>query len=270
MQSFQYGDVKCTVMEDATKLLDPKMVFKGRQEWKKHPELLEGEMMKFSFQSWVLESKGKIIVVDTCVGCQNLAGGDVNAVRFPQCLKEAGYDRNKVDFVVTTHCHGDHIGWNVDENGEPMFPNAKYLLHQKEYDYWNSEERRNAAFEHHVVSLHNKGLIQYLNGEHQITNEVTLLPSYGHTPGHMHVRIASGDKIAYVVGDIIHTPIQVYHPTMCPGFDCCTDDSTEARVGLLNTLASEGSLMLSPHFPYPGVFKISKEAGQFKFATAHE
>jgi len=61
---------------------------------------------------------------------------------FMRGLVAAGFSGSDIDFVMCTHMHVDHVGWNTRlENGRwvPTFPNARYVFGQQEYNYWNEE-----------------------------------------------------------------------------------------------------------------------------------
>ena len=56
-------------------------------------------------------------------------------------IEAAGYPRESIDTVLCTHLHVDHVGWNtmlVDGEWVPTFPNARYLIGEKEWAHWNS------------------------------------------------------------------------------------------------------------------------------------
>jgi glyoxylase-like metal-dependent hydrolase (beta-lactamase superfamily II) len=60
-------------------------------------------------------------------------------------LAAAGVMPGEVDFVMCTHLHVDHVGWNTRlDSGRwvPTFPRAKYLFGRQEFEHWTGEFRR--------------------------------------------------------------------------------------------------------------------------------
>ena len=72
-------------------------------------------------------------------------------------LAAAGLTVDDIDFVMCTHLHVDHVGWNTRlENGRwvPTFPKARYLFSKKEYDYWLAENDKTSLLALIVDSVH--------------------------------------------------------------------------------------------------------------------
>ena len=118
---------------------------------------------------------------------------------------------------MCTHLHFDHVGWNTQKvNGKwvPTFPNARYLFGQKEWDHW-LHLRRTGGYHHmeHLVDsidpVMEAGLVDFVGPDYQITDEVSLFPTPGHTPGHVSVLIQSRGEEAVITGDMMHHPIQL-------------------------------------------------------------
>ncbi len=99
--------------------------------------------LRMSIHALVIESKGKRIVVDTCIGNDKIRSNPVwSKLKLPflQDLEKAGYRPDQIDQVVCTHLHVDHVGWNTklkDGKWVPTFDNARYLIGGTEWDYWS-------------------------------------------------------------------------------------------------------------------------------------
>ena len=92
------------------------------------------------------------IVVDTCVGDhKKRARPNWNMTSSGEFLKrfaETGVRPEQVDYVMCTHMHTDHVGWNTrweNDRWVPTFPNAKYICREKELAYWTEAPQGDAT-----------------------------------------------------------------------------------------------------------------------------
>lgn len=225
-------------------------------------------------QSFLVESGGTRIVVDTCFGHGHALpyALAIDTRGFPATLSAAGFDRDDVDVVVCTHLHLDHVGWNVrqtDDGWEPMFPNAQYLFGNDEYDHWSEDPDPNKANDECVQLLVDAGLARLVANDHEMTPDVRLVPTPGHTPGHVSVRIDSGGQSALISGDMVHHPVQIARPD----WPSVPDYDPEAAMAMRRTtfaaLADSGVLLLGTHFNAPAGGYVTN-AGQGWVWTAHK
>ena len=185
-------------------------------------------------QSFVFEAGPKTVLVDTCVGNgkQGRPRPDWNNGNWPwlENLSEAGYRPGDIDFVLCTHLHADHTGWNTRLDGGrwvPTFPNAQYLTSGIEMDALQRRIKElpwyRLLYEDSVLPMVETGQSVLVDMDHKIMDGVQFEPSPGHTPGHVSVRIGSGQHTAVAIGDMIHHPIQALYPDWSSGF--CEDPS---------------------------------------------
>ncbi len=136
--------------------------------------------------------------------------------RFLEDFVERGFALDRVDTVLCTHMHVDHVGWNtrlVDGRWEPTFPNARYLFAEKEWQHWSREPQEyGPVIEDSVQPIFDRGLADLVGETHRVTDEISLEPTPGHTPGHVSVHITSRGEEAVITGDMIHHPCQIVHP----------------------------------------------------------
>ncbi len=240
----------------------------GHAEWLA-PWALEGDdKVLISIQALCVESDGKKIVVDTCVGQRPLP--DMFAPMsddgsFLGALAAAGFAREDVDVVVCTHLHFDHVGWNTmleDGRWVPTFPNARYVVARAEYEHWRdaSEEARTAAsaitFDDAVSPLFDFGVVDLVDADHAVTSSVGLMPTPGHSPGHVSVRIRSEGAEAIITGDCVHSPVQIAEPDWFTAVDSDPDLSTATRRALIAECCDRDVLIIGTHFPPPTVGHI--------------
>lgn len=228
MSDFQVGDVKISrIIEsegpwDGTFLL-PEATgenVKKETDWLYPTFADERGKLRMSIHSIVLESQGKRIIVDTCIGNDKVRSNPAwNKLQLPylQDLQKLGYAREAIDHVLCTHLHIDHVGWNTtlqNDRWVATFPNAKYLVGGTEWDFFSHSEDPffKDPVDDSVRPVMDQGRVDLVDDKHRITDEVWLEATPGHTPGHFAVRISSQGQNAVITGDLMHHPIQCRYP----------------------------------------------------------
>ncbi len=228
-------------------------------------------------QGFVVRARGKLIIVDTCVGdCKERQRAMFHRQQRDWIGKLAaiGVSPEGVDYVICTHFHVDHVGWNTrlqDGHWVPAFPNARYLFTREEWDYWRSADglgamaRAGDYMSDSVLPIVEAGLADFVPMDHELYPEVRLLPAAGHTPGFVCVDIRSSGERLVLAGDLLHTPLQCVYPEWTTRF--CSDPaaSTRMRVRLLSEWARDRTVILPTHFPSPSAVMVEREKGAFSF-----
>ena len=239
-----------------------------------HFATAEGRLIA-SIHAFVVESRGRTIVVDTCVGNDKqraLAAWNQLHGPFLRDFAAAGFAPERVDVVVCTHFHSDHVGWNtrlVDGRWLPTFANARYLASAAEHRHLQSHDdpAERQLLADSVQPVVDAGLFDWVATDHALTDEVRLEPTPGHTPGHVSVRIRSSGAEAVVTGDLMHHPLQCAAPNVCSRFD---DDRAEAlatRLRFLREQADRDVLVLGTHFATPTAGRIVSDGATWRFAV---
>ncbi len=233
--------------------------------------------LKAVTQSFVIKTDTSIILVDSCVGngkvWKDLPDWSNLDVDYIGNLEKAGFKTDEIDFVVCTHLHFDHVGWNtrkVNNSWEPTFPNAKYVFCKKEYDYWASNPKSELeddlrGFRESVEPLGNR--MKLVGSDYAVTDEVHLVPTFGHTPGHVSVFIESDNEAALITGDTFHHPCQIKNPEWV-SFDSDEKVALETRIKLLEKYANSGTLVIGSHFSPSSAGYISKTEDGYIFKAA--
>ena len=229
-------------------------------EWMQPHFMDEAGNLIMSIHALVIDDGEKRIVVDTCIGNdkqRNIPSWTNLQTDFLKDLEQAGYPRESIDMVMCTHLHVDHVGWNtmlVDGRWIPTFPNARYLMAEKEWRYWNShaeEEDYGPVIEDSVRPIVESGLAEFVEEDHELTSEVRLISTPGHTPGHVSVLIESEGSRALITGDCIHHPVQMTRTDWCSSADFDQDQGQATRESLLKHYVDSDVLVIGTHFATP-------------------
>jgi glyoxylase-like metal-dependent hydrolase (beta-lactamase superfamily II) len=218
----------------------------------------EGNLI-LSIHALCVESQGRKIIVDTCIGNDRVIPGyELMNVHTPflEYLADAGFARESVDTVICTHLHFDHVGWNtmlVDGEWIPTFPNARYVLCRDEWEHWSATDSRGAAatLNEAVQPVVDAGLADFVPPDHNVTDDIRLELTPGHTPGHVAVHIESNGEHALITGDLAHHPVQWAEPSWCAAPDTDRVQSEATRRRLIDEHANTDVLVIGTHFPSP-------------------
>lgn len=280
---WQVGDVRITRVVEAEGPTPGSFLFaeaapeKLLQHAWLQPHFMTAEgMLISSIHAFLIESGSRVIVVDTCVGNDKpraVKNWHMRKGRFLEDMAEAGFPRERVTHVVCTHLHVDHVGWNTllkDGKWVPTFPKARYLIGRREWDYWSKAQDPSdrAIQDDSVRPVLDAGLADLVDADFQITPEVRLEPTPGHTPGHVSVRISSKGEEAVVTGDLMHHPVQCAMPAMNSRFDVDPEAARRTRRAFLEKYKDGKALVLGTHFAAPTGGRIVRDAGNFRFKVS--
>ncbi len=245
-------------------------------EWLRPDFVADNGMFIIRIQALVVESQGRRIIVDTCVGNDKDRPSPLFnkfATPFLDELEGAGFGRETIDQVVCTHLHVDHVGWNtmlVDGQWVPTFPNARYLFGRTEYEYWKAEydtERFGDVLSDSIAPIIDAELFDLVESDHRLTDEVWLEPTPGHTPGHHSVGISSGGQQAVITGDMVHHPVQFAHPRLASSADVDPIASSDTREQAFARWETDGALVIGSHFAGRGAGTLTAENGAWRFVV---
>ncbi len=236
----------------------------------------EGQLI-MSVHALVVQTPTRCIVVDTCIG--NDKSGRMaphwNDMQGPflKDLAAAGTPRESVDTVLCTHLHVDHVGWNtmlVDGKWVPTFPNARYLMAASEFDYWRAGGEGagpDAIFADSVQPVFDAGLVDLVATDHRICDEVRLVPTHGHTPGHVSVAIESDGVQALITGDFVHHPCQMAHPDWASSADFDVSAGIATRNRMFGCLADTPTLVIGTHFAGATAGRVVRDGAAWRFVA---
>jgi len=212
-----------------------------------------------SYSGTLLRSQGKWILVDDGQGSL-VPSNQPN--RIPDLIQKLDVALTDINFVLLTHFHQDHTGWNVHAPQNTVeFPNAKYIAQSDEINYWSSTPalRNQSNFQNVIQPIVSAGILVPVTGVNYITDEVSVIPCKGHTPGHQCIEIHSEGSSGIIVGDSMHRSVQVQRPDWSAVFDWDTTLSEPLRVSMVSRLGENNFLTVASHFAYPGVGHVLRE-----------
>jgi len=289
---FKFGDVNVTrivememPMLGATEFFpdwDPRAV-EPHADWMipRHFDPVSGKVV-INIQAFLIRTPHHTILVDTCVGNHKPRNRDMfNDQVFPWMdnFRAAGVTPEDIDFVLCTHMHVDHVGWNTKlEDGRwvPTFPNAKYIFSRTELDFWMAQSeqdnmtRTGDYVADSVIPILEAKRELIVEMDHQLSDGLTLEPLPGHTPGMVGLNIVSGGQHGVLCGDMMHHMIQCHIPDWST-IACADQQAARAtRKAFLDRYAETDVTIVPSHFPNPTAGFIVPEGDAFAFRYVGE
>jgi glyoxylase-like metal-dependent hydrolase (beta-lactamase superfamily II) len=253
--------------------LTPELLAENRS-WMEPTALDKEGWLILCFQSYVLRTPHHVILVDSCIGNDkrhptrpkwNMKTDSVYMTR----LAAAGLSVEDVDFVLCTHLHPDHVGWNTRlENGRwvPTFPNARYVFGAQEFAYWTEMNAKAEVlpFNDSVLPVVEAKRVDLVANDHMLGESVHLMSTPGHTPHHVAVAFGRDGADGVIPGDLIHSPLQARYPELSVTFDVDKAQAAATRREFLTRYCDTGTLCCGTHFPSPSWGRITRWGDGFR------
>lgn len=239
---------------------------------------LPGRRVPMQTHLWVVEAAGLTLVVDTGIGNGKTRPFSKLFDRLDTPLlarfRAAGFAPEAVDYVLLTHLHVDHVGWNTHWQAgrwAPVFPNATHVFSQAEADFFHTAEgeARRMVYEDSVRPIVEAGLARTVPaaGE-EILDGIRFLPTPGHSIGHMAIAMAFQGRTALFSGDTMHNPLQVFRPEWNSLFCRDPEQAQASRRRLLEYAAAENATLFPAHFPETSAGRVSHHGAGYRWAYA--
>lgn len=243
----------------------------------------DGKHVLLHVHSWLIRDRGRTILVDTGAGNHKerpyARYFHQIETSYLQHLAEAGVSPADVDYVLLTHLHVDHAGWNTRlEKGAwvPTFPNARYIFSRKEYAFFtdpaNLTERNRTSFQVQVDSVTPviaAGLAEMIDVKGQkVIPGFSFHATPGHTADHASIILECGGERAVFAGDVVHHPAQIADPELFSVFDPERDLTLRSRRWALDYAAGHDALFFSSHFPSTSAGRVKRDGDAYKWQFA--
>jgi len=274
------------IVESVCTEFEPLSFFPGTtpEDWAPHRMWMQQEPraldptsgnLVLPIQAFLLRTRHHNILIDSCVGNdkprpQRPFWHMQRLNTFLPSLAAAGVTPQSVDYVMCTHLHWDHIGWNTqlrDGRWVPTFPNARYIFAKREWEWWETLHRQTpqAQIADSVLPVVEARQAQFVADDFALDDEVWLEPTPGHTAGHVSVRLRSLDAHAVITGDCIHSPVQCLEPGWKMRADSDHALARTTRHNFLERHCESGALVCATHFPEPSFGRVVRRDGAFRF-----
>jgi glyoxylase-like metal-dependent hydrolase (beta-lactamase superfamily II) len=225
-----------------------------------YPQLFEGTTWRLPVTCYVVRSNGTTVLVDTGVGPPGLWDWTAEEEGLlPRSLEGLGLRPSDVDVVLLTHLHIDHLGWNTDLEGVPLFPRARYVVHADALAFAMSRAGR-THIQRCVVPLLER--FEQVRGAVELAPEVAAFVTPGHYPGHLSVRISSDGAEATILGDVVPHPALLHETEWRFDFDEDAQRNASVRTALVDELRRRGGLVVCGHFPGSGIGRVAEHDGR--------
>jgi len=219
----------------------------------------------------LIKTAEHMVLIDTGWGVG--VGSEPNAGKLAQNLRAEGVQCAEIDTIILSHAHVDHIGGITDAEGNVVFPNARYFMNKKEWEYWASDpdltqlELPEESIRTGLMAAVRKNLmpikdqIKLINGDTEIIPGIKLIWAPGHTPGHIVPLISSGTEQLLCTGDLIHHPSELTRPELYRAYNMAPEQTIRTRTRLLSQVLTPNVLVFACHFPFPGLGYIIQKGG---------
>jgi glyoxylase-like metal-dependent hydrolase (beta-lactamase superfamily II) len=233
----------------------------------------QADRLRTSIHSWLVRTPHHTVLIDACIGNHkrrpSIERFNMRNEPWIERLAAAGASPDDIDFVMCTHLHADHVGWNthlVDGRWVPTFPNAKYLFTQAEFDRWDDRRADYVArplnqyvFADSILPVVESGQMVLVDDGHTVDNLLTVEAAYGHSAGHVKIRLKSRGEQGMFAGDTIHHPLQLPFPHLRSVFDEDPDKALQVRLAMLEDCVATGALLMPTHFAAPHCCHVERQ-----------
>jgi glyoxylase-like metal-dependent hydrolase (beta-lactamase superfamily II) len=257
-----------------------KEVLDENRGWMQPRFLSAKDELMLCIQSYLVVTPQHKILIDTCVGNDKPRPARpfwhmMKSDRFEKSLAATGHGVGDIDFVMCTHLHVDHVGWNTRlENGRwiPTFPKARYVFADRELEFWTKRHKDDPAacpwVTDSVLPIVAANRVDIVKSAFDFNDLVTLIPTPGHTIDHYSVKVGKTGADAIITGDMIHSPLQARYPEYGMMSDYDSPQAGRSRRELFGRFCDTSTLMCTAHFPSPSTGRFVRWRDSFDFVAA--
>jgi glyoxylase-like metal-dependent hydrolase (beta-lactamase superfamily II) len=244
------------------------------------PQFLDGnDRLVLCIQGFVIKTPRHNILIDACVGNHKPRPtrpfwNMLNSDRFEKGLATAGLTVNDIDYVMCTHLHTDHVGWNTRlENGRwvPTFPKATYIMADRELAHWTQREKENPQavpwITDSVLPIVAAKRAKLVKSDFVFDDLIKFIPTPGHTIDHYSVQVGRAGADVLITGDMIHSPLQGKYPELGMMADYDSSEAGKTRRKIFDCFCGAPTIMCATHFPMPSTGRVRRWGDGYKFVA---
>lgn len=227
----------------------------------------------------VIKLNGKIILCDAGGGGQ-VQAFNPNSVfvsgKLQANLKAAGIDPTKIETILVSHFHPDHIfGLLKSKTNKPVFPNAEIIVPAAEYKWWTDPsligrlpKARQPLGRRIQAVIPNWRNVLPVEGEDEVVPGIRFVKAPGHTVGHTAFHLSSGNDQLLISNDMAYVPALVAaHPGWHGAYDHDAALAENTRRKLLDRVIADKMMICGTHFPWPGLGRIARDGAGYAFTV---
>jgi glyoxylase-like metal-dependent hydrolase (beta-lactamase superfamily II) len=213
--------------------------------WACHSDQLNDHgLLHLELGGFLVCSGDRVVLVDAGVGTihnEKYSGG-----RFLESLRALGVAPDDVTDVVFTHLHFDHVGW-ATKGGEVVFTNATYRVHAADWTHFVDGPAAQAGAIRKLRPL--EGRLQTFEVDAALAPGLSARHTPGHTPGSTIYIVADGDERALLLGDVVHSVVELHERDWEAVFDIDPVAARAVRNAVADEVADSPDLVVGAHFP---------------------
>jgi len=277
---YKVGDAECTALYDGAweKAHDPAFFSNASITDTKRALAAAGSTTAFvtiPITVFVIRLNGKLVMCDAGGGDQVQAFNPESRFvsgRLMAGMKAAGIDPGKIETILVSHFHPDHIfGLLAKDTNAPVFPNAEIIVPGAEYRFWTDpatidrlpKGRRPLARRIQTVIPKWKNVLP-VDGEDEVVPGIRFVSVPGHTPGHTAFHLSSGQEQLMISNDTAYVPaLCARHPDWHGAFDQDGALAETSRRKLLDRVIADKMMICGSHFPWPGLGRIARDGAGY-------
>jgi glyoxylase-like metal-dependent hydrolase (beta-lactamase superfamily II) len=236
--------------------------------------------IRLSFNSFLIQAPNFVALIDAGIGNGkerlDRPAWHRRSGKFLSDIEALGFPPDRIDLVVNTHLHADHVGWNTVADGpawRPTFPRARYIVPADELAYWRALDQAyptgtvlHGAFADSVRPLLDAGVLDAVPVPSEIGPGLRFEPAAGHSPGMAVVRLTTCEECVMFLSDVIHHPIQLLVPNLGSNF-CANPAQAQSTRDRILADSLDGRTILAPyHFASPAFGRLAKNNGVLGFS----
>ncbi|HZZ48818.1 MAG TPA: MBL fold metallo-hydrolase [Pseudonocardia sp.] len=231
--------------------------------WACHPHCVTSDgMLELPLGGFLVRTAERVVLVDVGVGGinnDNYTGGG-----FLDSLRQHGVEPDDVTDVLITHLHFDHVGWTT-RGGAITFRNATYRAHEADWAHFVTADDAQPGAVRKLAPLEPQ--LELITGDGPLAPGVDARHTPGHTPGSTVYVLSSGGQRALLLGDVVHSIVELAEPDWQAVFDVDPVAASAARNQLADEVADTSDLVVGAHFPELQFGRVIRAGGPRRFVA---